>query len=431
MLYFPRWKIIAICRGVRARRALRALPNLFIAGAARLAAGLDAEEADDARPRSARRLAICCSRSMSPRPSTSGSTRSSTTSRNALRDAKIGYTGLSVEGDTVQLRDPRHADRRRRRAKQLRLAKLDPRARRRRSAPTAPATMQLQRRRRRTTPRARRRSTSRSRSSAAASTRPAPRSRSIQRQGTTASWCRCRASTDPEHLKELLGQTAKLTFQLVEPDVTVEEAQQRPPAAGRRDPAGSDERGTRRAGAYVVRKRVIVGGENLADAQATFDQRQRAGRHLPVRRARARAASATRPAECRQAVRHRARQQGDLRAGDPRADPRRQRHHLRQLHRADANDLALLLRAGALPAPTHHRRGAHGRRRASAPIRSMPARSPASSAVLARRRLHVVVLRPVRLLRRHRAGRSTSCLMLASLSLLGATLTCPASPASC
>ncbi len=44
-----------------------------------------------------------------------------------------------------------------------------------------------------------------------------------------------------------------------------------------------------------------------------------------------------------------------------------------------ASDLALLLRAGALPAPIDDPRGAHGRRRASAPIRSTPAPWPASS----------------------------------------------------
>ena len=90
---------------------------------------------------------------------------------------------------------------------------------------------------------------------------------------------------------------------------------------------------------------------------------QRADRHLPLqhqRRAQLRAGDA---GECRPAVRHRARQRGDLGAGDPRADPRRLGQISGNFTVQSANDLAILLRAGALPAPLTVDRGAHGRRR--------------------------------------------------------------------
>ena len=107
-----------------------------------------------------------------------------------------------------------------------------------------------------------------------------------------------------------------------------------------------------RTSALLVEKRVIVSGDELTDAQPGFDQRT----SEPIvsfrfNTAGARAIRARDAGECRQAVRHRARQRGDLGAGDPRADPRRLRADFRQLHRQSANDLAILLRAGALPAP--------------------------------------------------------------------------------
>ena len=65
-------------------------------------------------------------------------------------------------------------------------------------------------------------------------------------------------------------------------------------------------------------------------------------------------------------VRHRARRQGDLGAGDPRADPRRLGPDQRQLHGRDrqpARHPAALRRAAG---QAHDRRGAHGRRLRSA-----------------------------------------------------------------
>ena len=118
----------------------------------------------------------------------------------------------------------------------------------------------------------------------------------IQREGQNRILVQLPGVDNPEHVKALLGRTAKLTFQLVEPA----SPSRRRGAAGCR-PATRSCRRRRRSGnrggqgAYVVRKRVMVGGDTLTDAQADLPE-QRAGGQLQVRRRRRQAASATRPA---------------------------------------------------------------------------------------------------------------------------------------
>src|SRR5918993_4841951 len=72
---------------------------------------------------------------------------------------------------------------------------------------------------------------------------------------------------DPEALKKLIGQTARLEFKLV--DLTADQAQ----VAAGRAPAGSQvlplADGT---GAMAVKRRVMVSGDQLVDAKQTFDQ---------------------------------------------------------------------------------------------------------------------------------------------------------------
>ncbi|MBA3511068.1 protein translocase subunit SecD [Sphingomonas sp.] len=72
---------------------------------------------------------------------------------------------------------------------------------------------------------------------------------------------------DPEALKQLIGQTARLEFKLV--DLTADQAQ----VAAGRAPAGSQvlplADGT---GAMAVKRRVMVSGDQLVDAKQTFDQ---------------------------------------------------------------------------------------------------------------------------------------------------------------
>ena len=163
-----------------------------------------------------------------------------------------------------------------------------------RSPPTASARCASARSRPRRA--AGRRSTSRSRSSAAASTRPAPRSRRSSARARTASSSSCPGVDNPEHVKALLGRTAKLTFQLVDTSVNLEEARRgRLPPGDEILPARGGRGGAAAAAAYVVRKRVMVGGDTLVDAQADVPE-QRAGRQLQVRRRRRHAASAMRRA---------------------------------------------------------------------------------------------------------------------------------------
>jgi preprotein translocase subunit SecD len=76
---------------------------------------------------------------------------------------------------------------------------------------------------------------------------------------------------DPERMKELLGQTAQMTFHLVDPRASVADA-----AAGQ-IPAGSmlvpaaDDDGP---AMYVITRRAVVSGENLVDAEPTFQEGQ-------------------------------------------------------------------------------------------------------------------------------------------------------------
>ncbi|MDA8229993.1 MAG: protein translocase subunit SecD [Magnetospirillum sp.] len=98
---------------------------------------------------------------------------------------------------------------------------------------------------------------------------------SIQRQGPDRIVVQLPGVKDPERIKDLLGKTAKLTFHLVDDSVTPEEA------ARGHVPPGSEllpsvEEGRGGPTSYVVRKRVEVGGDMLTDAQATFDQYNRA-----------------------------------------------------------------------------------------------------------------------------------------------------------
>lgn len=97
----------------------------------------------------------------------------------------------------------------------------------------------------------------------------------IQRQGDTRIVLQVPGLQDPERLKALLGKTAKMTFHLVDEAVDVQDAMQG------RVPAGdmllySEAREKTAAGAampYVIKRRVELGGEMLVDAAATFDSR--------------------------------------------------------------------------------------------------------------------------------------------------------------
>jgi preprotein translocase subunit SecD len=91
----------------------------------------------------------------------------------------------------------------------------------------------------------------------------------IQRQGTDRILVQVPGLQDPTRLKELLGKTAKMEFRMV--DLTVPPDQ----ASGGRVPQDSEllpsAEGTGQS--YVIKKQVLVSGGDLTDAQPGFDQR--------------------------------------------------------------------------------------------------------------------------------------------------------------
>ena len=94
----------------------------------------------------------------------------------------------------------------------------------------------------------------------------------IQRQGEDRIIIQLPGVDDPDRIKELIGKTAKLEFRLLDANASVADAM-----AGR-VPAGSEllasDNELDAAGKpllYLVRKRVMVAGERLIDAQASFD----------------------------------------------------------------------------------------------------------------------------------------------------------------
>ena len=90
----------------------------------------------------------------------------------------------------------------------------------------------------------------------------------IRRQGVDRLMIAAPGESDPERLKNVIGQTAKLTFQMVDDSVSPQEA-----AAGRVPPGSELLPSTDGySPAYVVKKRAEVTGEMLVDAQARFDQ---------------------------------------------------------------------------------------------------------------------------------------------------------------
>lgn len=94
---------------------------------------------------------------------------------------------------------------------------------------------------------------------------------SITRQGATRIVVEAPGESDPEQLKRIIGQTAKLTFQMVDNTVTQADI-----AAGR-IPPGSEALPYEEANGQmiVVRKAVLVSGNNLTKATVGVDQYQR------------------------------------------------------------------------------------------------------------------------------------------------------------
>lgn len=91
----------------------------------------------------------------------------------------------------------------------------------------------------------------------------------IQRQGIDRILVQVPGLQDPTRLKELLGKTAKLDFRMVDPTVPPDQAQQG------RVPPDSEllMSSTAPKVPYIIKKQVLVSGGDLTDAQPGFDQR--------------------------------------------------------------------------------------------------------------------------------------------------------------
>jgi preprotein translocase subunit SecD len=92
----------------------------------------------------------------------------------------------------------------------------------------------------------------------------------ITRQGVDRIVLQAPGESDPEKLKRLVGKTARLTFQMVDDSVSPEDA-----VAGRIPPGAEllDQVGAGGGSKLLVRRREIVSGDNLVDAQPGFDDK--------------------------------------------------------------------------------------------------------------------------------------------------------------
>src|SRR6266478_415739 len=264
MLYFESWKIALIC-AVCALGVLLSLPNLFspswLAGLPnsvphkQVALGLDL--------RGGSYLLLQVDVAAAQRERLNALTDNV---RNALRDANIGYTGLEVEGDaiTFTIRESDRIDD----ARQA-LRKIDPdltvEIANNGAGTMRFSTVATDSRRRQAVDQSI--EIIRRRIDESGTKEP-----TIQREGSDRILVQLPGVDNPEHVKALLGRTAKLTFQLVDTSVSVEDARRgRLPPADMILPA---EEGRGGPPAYVVRKRVMVGGDTLVDAQPTFQNNE-------------------------------------------------------------------------------------------------------------------------------------------------------------
>ena len=195
--------------------------------------------------------------------------------RRALRDAKIGYSGLAVRNDTVEVRITRDTDVQNALTKLLELSQplgglLGSSGQRSLEVTDAGGGLI-----RLTVPQAA--VTERVRQAVEQSIQIVERRVNelgtveplIQRQGTDRILVQVPGLQDPTRLKELLGKTAKLDFRMVDQTVPADQAVQG------RVPPDSEVlmSSTAPKTPYVIKKQVLVSGGDLTDAQPGFDQR--------------------------------------------------------------------------------------------------------------------------------------------------------------
>jgi protein-export membrane protein SecD len=265
MLYFANWKVLLIV-AVCALGVILSIPNLFapqtLAGLPDLVPHKQVALGLDLRGGSYLLLQVDVSAAQKER--LNGLVEDV---RNKLRNAHIGYTGLGVAGDAIHftIRDPGQIE-----AARQAIARIDPDLVLTIAAGGA-GTMKF---------------------SAIATetfTRQAvdqsieiirrridetgTKEPTIERQGQNRMMVELPGVGNPEHVKELIGRTAKLTFQLVDTSVTPDEAQHgHLPPGDEVLPAQQSSISRGGAAAYVVHRRIMVDGGMLTDAQATFQQ---------------------------------------------------------------------------------------------------------------------------------------------------------------
>jgi preprotein translocase subunit SecD len=195
--------------------------------------------------------------------------------RRVLRDSKIGYTGLAVRNDAVEVRISREAELQNALTKLRELSQplgglLGSSGQRslevndagggliRASVPQAAITAYIRQAVEQSIQIVERRV------NALGTVEP-----SIQRQGLDRILVQVPGLQDPTRLKELVGKTAKLDFRMVDSTVPPDQAQQG------RVPSDSEVlmSSTSPKIPYVIKKQVLVSGGDLIDAQPGFDQR--------------------------------------------------------------------------------------------------------------------------------------------------------------
>ncbi|MCK0208388.1 protein translocase subunit SecD [Starkeya koreensis] len=269
MLYFSKWKALAIL-AVSAIICLMVVPSLLPSKAydhlpgflqRKIVLGLDLQggsyivlQVDSAEVRKARLEQL------------------RDDARRVLRDAKVGYTGLNIQGDAVQvrIRDGQDAEAAYTQLRTLSQpiggamstsGQLDTDVTRDGNLISlSPTSTGVQAR----TIQAVSQSIEiiRKRIDQLGTTEP-----SIQRQGADRIQVQVPGLQDPSRLKALLGQTAKLTFRLVDNTMSPQQALQGRPPAGT-DVLYSD---SNPPVPYLIEQRVLVAGEDLTDAQPSFD----------------------------------------------------------------------------------------------------------------------------------------------------------------
>ena len=281
MLYFPRWKIILIL-GLCFIGFLTAMPNLFTREELarfpawlphkQISLGLDLRGGAhllfevDVKALKADRLASLTESVrdvLRPKPG------------EAAQGQRIGYTGLHVEGDAVvlQLTDPNQADQALKLIRSLATPvggkmgfggapdidvnsdagghitiAMSEAAVADRTRMAVEQSIEIVRRR---------------------VDEMGTREPTIERQGSDRILVQVPGVGDPKHLKAIIGKTAKMTFRMVDTSMSVEEAEQ-----GRIPPGDEildSVEGSRMPGQkFLVRKRVLISGDSLTDAQPSF-----------------------------------------------------------------------------------------------------------------------------------------------------------------